>query len=159
MPDVQAQAKAKATNDAPKPLTVAEIVAYQPPANLAGWKLTQDTAGGYSYRAVVGDVSYIATPKQWEGRIMAQTTSNNTGTNFGLNLNELPRAAEEFRTEAGTFRPEGAEGAVLNGTAVPAVPAADGCAPPSVSGSYDNFLLPAAIVGAGLLYFFRGNRK
>ena len=143
-----------------KPLTVAEIVAFQPPANLAGWKLTQDTAGGYSYRAAIGDVSYIATPKQWEGRIMAQTVNSAaTGINYGLNLQSLHNEmADSIRTNSGTFRPEGAENVTLNGTA--AVPPGAACDPPvAVGGSYDHLLLPGALLIAAGIYYITGKRK
>lgn len=63
-------------NDAKPPLTVAEIVAFKTPANLAGWRLVQDLNGGYSFRATVGGLDYIATPREWAGRTLTQGGSS-----------------------------------------------------------------------------------
>jgi hypothetical protein len=154
----QNQAETKESPAPLPPLTVAEIVGYKPPKNLTGFKLTPETNGGYSYRARIDGILYIAIPHEWEGRTMTTnpTTTAQVGENFGLNLNELPKShADTFTTNSGTFRPVGAENVTLNGnaTATAVLPADGSAVPPSMPGPYDNLFLPGAIVVAAAIYF------
>lgn len=71
----------KPVYDPLRPLTVAEIVAFKSPPNLAGWNLVQDRSGGYSYRATIGGIDYIGTPHEWAGRSLTQPQPANTGDN------------------------------------------------------------------------------
>jgi hypothetical protein len=81
-----ATSTAKPSDDGPPPpLTVAEILAFKAPPNLSGWRLAADVNGGYSFRATIGDIDYIATPHTWAGRTLTTNTGGSSMGSFATN--------------------------------------------------------------------------
>lgn len=88
-----------------RPLTVAEIVTFQQPPNLAGWKLTQDVKGGYAFRATIGDIDYIATPHEWSGRSLFQLAKPEGATVEGFTSFAAENGVTDLSTQtAGTMQ-------------------------------------------------------
>lgn len=144
------------------PLTVGEIITYQRPANLAGWVLTQDTAGGYSYRTKLNGISYIATPEEWEGRTLTTKTGASSMGNFATNgvldlTSQTPGTLEtnDPRIDRNLVPTD-------TGTTIPAANPAASCStyqPAILIGVavVVTFFLTSAF--AGLLYFAAGRRS